>query len=239
LSLLVLGTIVLNPQLFVYTVKDIGEVSATSTATTTTHEEDLLGLLDSLGNSRRDALTSATLGSLAASIDSARADGVVDENEGEQAAEAVTQSIAPLLEAVSFSEKDIFDIVPESPAAKETYHSTLKKLFFPIKDMETPEIALYGKYLETGDYQYLILLRETAVTYQNIVENLKDIPVPRDAVTAHLGATESFARFALVLNALIDSKDDPLSSLSLLKLFNDTEKRMGDDFAKLGVYLSQ
>jgi hypothetical protein len=153
--------------------------------------------------------------------------------------ELFPNKILTSIEIPAISRKNLLSVVKNTASTSRKYNTEIKRILQPLQGNETPEIALYGKYVETRDPSTLIVLRELSTSYLAVARELQKIAVPDEGVVVHIGATNALIRFGSVINALIDSKDDPIASLSLLKSFNDSEKNMVESFGRLGYYLTQ
>jgi len=104
-----------------------------------------------------------------------------------------------------------------------------------ITDTE-PEFFTFARFLETGDRARLEELRAAAARYRAAEEALLAVTVPADAAQLHLDAANALGAYAVTLEKLIRYSDDPMTTLALLRTYNENERELLSAFSALSAY---
>lgn len=126
----------------------------------------------------------------------------------------------------------------DSDDAQNTYQKTLRDVVDPISKASEPEIAIYGRLLE-GQASADADLAQTIAVYQSVAQGMRAMTVPKSALLVHLGAVNAIGFYAAVLDAMRTHIADSISSLALMRTYNEAEQNMFANFGALSKYLSQ
>lgn len=120
-----------------------------------------------------------------------------------------------------------------------TYQAGMREAMQPMLSFKNSEIELVGRYVSQKDTSALAALDAMADTDDAVAKNMLKIVVPTEALAQHLEAINALTYFAATLHTMVKYAQDPVASLTLLRVFNDAEKRMNAAYGKLGNYYSQ
>ncbi len=99
-----------------------------------------------------------------------------------------------------------------------------------------PEFESFGMYIETKNPERLYELQEAAERYETAEQKLLSVVVPQDAAPIHLRVVNALGSYADSLRQLVLYADDPLSTLAVLRTYNDAEREMLYAFDALASY---
>ena len=109
----------------------------------------------------------------------------------------------------------------------------------PMLAFKSSEIELIGRYVSQKDSSALAELDSMATINDTVVAGMLKVVVPNQALDRHLEAINALSYFTATLHTIAKYAQDPVASLTLLRVFNDAEKRMNAAYGNLGVYYSQ
>jgi hypothetical protein len=125
-----------------------------------------------------------------------------------------------------------------SAARKAVYQTDIKTSLKPLMQNKTYELDLYNAYMHTRNPIYLNKLKTAAQNYRTAATETARIVTPVDAVSYQVGILNAMQEFAATLDALADNTDDPITSLALLKSYNQAESDMVHSFTALNTYFA-
>ncbi len=128
-------------------------------------------------------------------------------------------------------------IVPETGENLITYTNNLGKILGGNTTEATNEFLVLGKFGQTGDAAVLDNLVTVAVTYEQIIADLKSIPVPQTIANSHLGLINAFLNTKESLLLLGKLSTDPLTALAGLQAHTTYSKSVADAFDTIRTYL--
>lgn len=99
-----------------------------------------------------------------------------------------------------------------------------------------PEFETFGLYIETKNPARLHELEDAVNRYTAAENALLEIVTPHDAANLHLRAINALGAYADSLRQLIRYADEPLSTLAVLRTYNDAEREMLYAFDALASY---
>lgn len=155
----------------------------------------------------------------------------------------VASSIAANVRAiVTYKTYATTDLSTDSNVSYERmlqYRSDLRAALEPLLKNTSPELELYGKYVETSDPRYLTQLSAAADNYQAAADAAAKMTVPRDAVNYHIAILNAMDEFAAVLKSMATHTNDPITNAALLRAYDQAEQDMFNSFNDLSSYYSQ
>lgn len=116
------------------------------------------------------------------------------------------------------------------------YRSDMQTALRPLLKNTQPELNIIGQYVDTKNPTYLVQLRTIASNYTQAAQNAAQVTVPQDAVSAHVAALNATQEFGAVLTSFADNADDPITSVALLRAYNQAEQDMFNSFNTLAQY---
>ncbi|HEY4514147.1 MAG TPA: hypothetical protein VJH69_02375 [Candidatus Paceibacterota bacterium] len=119
------------------------------------------------------------------------------------------------------------------------YRADLQIALQPLLSNSEPELEIFGRYIESQDKNDLKRLGEVATNYREAAANMKEVTVPRDALTYHMAVVNSLIEFASTLEAMAKNADDSMATLALLRAYNDGEQAVLTSFDSLARYQRQ
>ncbi len=131
------------------------------------------------------------------------------------------------------------ELKKDSNVSKERslqYRSDMREALSVLITDTPPEFELFGLYIETRNPERLRELGDAASRYQQAEHALLTIVVPQDASALHLRAINALGSYADAINQLIQHADDALSTLAILRTYNDAERELLYAFDALASY---
>jgi hypothetical protein len=119
------------------------------------------------------------------------------------------------------------------------YQEDMRKAMEPMLTFKSSEIELIGRYVAQKDPAAMSELEHIASVDDAVASAMLKVVVPTDALDRHLEAINALTYFSATLHTIVKYSNDPIASLTLLRVFNDAEKRMNAAYGQLGVYYSQ
>ena len=119
------------------------------------------------------------------------------------------------------------------------YRADLQIALQPLLSNSEPELEIFGRNIESQDKNDLKRLGEVATNYREAAANMKEVTVPRDALTYHMAVVNSLIEFASTLEAMAKNADDSMATLALLRAYNDGEQAVLTSFDSLARYQRQ
>lgn len=128
--------------------------------------------------------------------------------------------------------------VDTSSTRKTAYRTDLQTSLKPLLQNKRYELDLYNAYVQTRDQSYLTQLKAAAQNYRSAATATAHVVVPTNAISYQVGILNAMQEFAATIDALADNTDDPITSLALLKSYNQAEAEMGTSFTALNTYFA-
>jgi len=119
-----------------------------------------------------------------------------------------------------------------------TYRGKLKVALAPMVAIKKLEISVFAAYMETKQAAHLIELRSMADAYAAAEKAAAELTVPPEAAELHAGILNATAQFGAALNALADNADDPITTVALLRTYNEAESAVISSFNDLAKYFA-
>ncbi len=116
------------------------------------------------------------------------------------------------------------------------YRADMRDALASLITDDPPEFETFGFYIETGNPERLHELGEAAERYKKAEKAALAVVVPQDAARLHLRVVNSLGSYADSLDQLILYADDALSTLAVLRTYNDAEREMLYAFDALSDY---
>lgn len=116
------------------------------------------------------------------------------------------------------------------------YRADMRDALASLITDDPPEFETFGYYIETGNPERLHELEEAAGRYRKAEKAALAVVVPQDAARLHLRVVNSLGSYANSLDQLILYADDALSTLAVLRTYNDAEREMLYAFDALSDY---
>ena len=116
------------------------------------------------------------------------------------------------------------------------YRSDMRVALASLISPAEPEFAIFARYVETKDPRKILELQKAVERYRTAELAALLVPVPKDAAPLHLRVVNSLGAFADSINELIRFADDPITSVAILRTYNDGEREMLDAFNALSAY---
>jgi hypothetical protein len=157
-----------------------------------------------------------------------------------ETASAIGRSIGESVRApsqfVMHGEGELKKDLDTSSARALEYRADMREALAVLISDAPPEFQTFGLYVETKNPARLLELEEAADRYQKAERALLAVVVPQDAVALHIRAANALGSYADTIRQLIRYADDPLSTLAVLRTYNDTEREMLYAFDALASY---
>ena len=144
---------------------------------------------------------------------------------GEKLADTIAASVRAPQTASSYSVAELTTDTDSSQERILQYRSDMREALAPIVDLNAErEFALFGRFIATGNHEWLDKLSAAAKEYRVAEENMLKVRVPESAGLAHLRALNATGKYAETLERLVRFSNDPLATMALLRTYNDTER---------------
>jgi hypothetical protein len=101
---------------------------------------------------------------------------------------------------------------------------------------DPPEFETFARYIETNNPERLRELERAEERYRGAEASVLAVVVPQDAAELHIRVVNSLGFFAHTLRQLIRYADSPLTSLAILRTYNEAEREMLYAFDALSSY---
>ncbi len=162
--------------------------------------------------------------------------GLYSPEEAARVGEQIGANIAPAPTAVLYRTSSLATTADTSPARVITYRGDMRDALSPLVTDEEDELTLFARYLDTLDRTYLERIRASSERYKIAEMNMATIIVPEDGVEVHLRTLNALVSFRNTLERLVLFSDSSLSSLALLRTYNEAEREMLYAFDALARY---
>jgi len=176
------------------------------------------------------------MGQLVANYIAAQQGGTYTPESGKQMAASMAPYIKAQVPYTPYTIAQVPTVDDLSYARMLKYRSDMQVALQPLLKNTQPELNIIAQYADTKDPSYLAQLRTVASNYTKAAQNASQIQVPQDAASAHLGTLNAMQEFAAVLNAFADNAEDPITSMALLRAYNQAEQGMFTSFNTLAQY---
>lgn len=128
-------------------------------------------------------------------------------------------------------------VVPDTSIERVLmYRSDMRVALASLLSAAEPEFATFGRYIQTKDPEQLDQLKKAIDRYLTAEHASLRVAVPQDAVAFHLRAVNSLGAFASIIDELVRFADDPLTSVAILRTYNDSEQELLYAFDALSQY---
>lgn len=123
-----------------------------------------------------------------------------------------------------------------SLARRDRYRTDLQTSLKPLTYNTRYELDLYNEYVHTRNTTHLEELKVAAHNYRTAASAAADVTVPANATLYHVGILNAMQEFSATLDMMADNVADPITSLALLKSYNQAESDMMSSFSALHAY---
>ena len=180
----------------------------------------------------------SVVGALVSQYQSLKESGAYSREAAAAAAEQLGESAYVPVPYKKYTSKDIHTSTDNSYAAMLKYRASLKNALAPMAELENFELGTFAKYSATKDPAYLAELRSTVATYTSSTKAAEKLVVPEGAAQLHANILNAMGQFASVLEGLTDNADNPITTLVLLRTYNEAESSMLTSFNNLAMYFA-
>lgn len=179
------------------------------------------------------------MGQLAANYFAAQQSGSYSPQTGAQIAGTMAPYVKATVPSKTYSLTDVHTTSDLSYARMLTYRGDLQVALQPLLKNTEPEINIIGRYADTRNPAELVTLRSVAANYTLAASNTAAVTVPQDATSYQIAILNAMEKFAATLNAIADNAQDPITSVALLRAYNQAEQDMFTSFNALAQYYVQ
>jgi len=123
-----------------------------------------------------------------------------------------------------------------SPTRALAYRADMREALSVLISDTPPEFETFGLYIETKNPERLRELESAVDRYQQAERSLLSVTVPQDALALHARVTNALGSYADSLHQLILHADDSLTTLAVLRTYNDAEREVLYAFDALASY---
>ncbi len=155
---------------------------------------------------------------------------------GAQVGKAIGSSVRAPSQFVMHGESELMKDGNTSKDRALEYRADMREALVILISDARPEFESFGMYIETKNPERLRELQEAAERYESAEHTLLSVVVPQDATLIHLRIVNALGSYADSLKQLVLYADDPLSTLAVLRTYNDTEREMLYAFDALASY---
>jgi hypothetical protein len=117
-----------------------------------------------------------------------------------------------------------------------SYRADMREAMSVLISDSPPEFVLFAEYLESGNAERLRAIEASAERYRAASAALQNVIVPKDALEYHVRAVNALEAYANTLDRLVLFSAQPLSSLALLRTYNEAERELLFAFDVLAQY---
>ncbi|MBI5470425.1 hypothetical protein HY968_03890 [Candidatus Kaiserbacteria bacterium] len=165
--------------------------------------------------------------------------GSYSSEDGVKAATKIASDIMPAVNYTSVTAGDVKTDPDVSSSRVLAYRADLRVALEPLLLNKDMELEIFGRYIESGDVQYLNALGAAAVNYRKAAGNASALKVPADAAVYHAAILNAMNEFAATLDAMASNASDPFASAALLKTYNQAQADMLASFGEIGAYAAR
>lgn len=119
------------------------------------------------------------------------------------------------------------------------YRSDMREALSVLINGSPPEFEIFALYVETKNPQRLLELETSAKRYREAEKKTLAVIVPKDAATLHIRVTNALGGYATAVEQLVRSIDSPVTTLGVLRTYNEAEREMLYAFDALASYYVQ
>ena len=210
-------------------------VQATSTSD---NDADTMpfGAGDASSSAENTSYGDQVFGTLVDRYVSLRAQGLYTPEVGQKLAQNIAASLKAPLTYTPVDSSSVRTDTDTSYKRMLTYRTDLQVAFSPLMKNKNAEFEVFGKYVDSGDPQYLNELSAAAQNYDDAAALALKVVVPRDAVAAHIAIVNALREFAATLRSMIANAQDPFAASVLLQSYNKAESDVLSAFNALLTY---
>lgn len=162
--------------------------------------------------------------------------GIYTPEVGAKTAEKMAQDLVAPLSYHTYTAAEIPTSSDASYARMLAYRNDLQVSLEPLLKNTQAEFEIFGAYVDTKDPKYLERLRAAAQNYRAAASATAHVVPPKDALAYHLAVLNALEKFAVALETLAASADDPFASVVVLRTYNEAETNVLSSFASLAKY---
>ncbi|KKW19533.1 MAG: hypothetical protein UY63_C0011G0015 [Parcubacteria group bacterium GW2011_GWA2_51_10] len=182
------------------------------------------------------SIGTSTMEKLIGSYVALKNEGSYTPEDGERIAGDLAQSLRASVSYEEVRENSLKTHADTSYTAMLAYRSNMRVALEPLLENTESELAIFGRYVETGDKENLSRLSEVAARYGEAAARAQKLVVPKDALRSHASVVNSLLRFEATLNEMTRWADDPMAALALLRAYNSSEAEVFASFNTLAAY---
>ncbi len=176
------------------------------------------------------------VGQLVQQYQQMKASGTYSPEAAGQAAQQLARAVSVLVPYKQYTVSNLHTSSDTSYAGMLAYRAALKQALAPMIGIKDLEIAVFAKYSANKNPVYLNQLNSIITTYNSSTAAAAAVQVPQDAVPYHLAILNAMGQFSSTLQALVDNANDPITTVTLLRSYNDAEGAMVSSFNSLALY---
>ena len=147
----------------------------------------------------------------------------------------VANSIPTIAYAI-FQGADVSVSLAAGKEGAETYRKALEEAWKPLFNIHEDELITFARIIDSGDNAGFQTLLDARDIYEETISGMKNISVPKDAVSIHLDILNGFSFFVGVLDTMINVKDDPLVALTAVNGYTESEAKIKAALSRLNTY---
>ncbi|TSC86991.1 MAG: hypothetical protein G01um10148_96 [Parcubacteria group bacterium Gr01-1014_8] len=116
------------------------------------------------------------------------------------------------------------------------YRSEMRDALRMLVNGSPPEFETLALYIETKNPERLIELSEAAERYRDAEKNALAVVVPSDAAELHIRVVNALGAYGSAVDQLVRSMASPVTTLAVLRTYNEAEREMLYAFDALASY---
>lgn len=153
-----------------------------------------------------------------------------------QVGRSIGENVRAPSQFIVHSESELKKDSDSSTARALSYRADMREALTVLISDAPPEFETFALYIETKNPERLRELEEAADRYQKAESALLSVVVPQEAAQLHLRVINSLGSYADSLRQLIRYANEPLSTIAVLRTYNDAEREMLYAFDALASY---
>ena len=180
----------------------------------------------------------AVAGQLIAQYQTLKESGLYTPEVAESVARELGENVIAPVPYKHYSAKDIKTAGDNSYESMLNYRAKLKDALLPMTKIEDLEISVFATYMETKDPAKLAQLHDIAAAYAASIKAASGIATPPEATQLHASILNAMGQFGVTIAALGDNAEDPITTIALLRTYNEAENAMITSFNNLAKYFA-
>lgn len=145
-----------------------------------------------------------------------------ESNKQQLVAHTINNAVADF-ELKQFSDED-FDTIPSDEITRLAYYRQMEQLLLPLNAVEEYDIGLAYEAHLTKSERALEQLKTNLTLYTEIIDGLKNMSVPEDALPAHKKVANTMLQYHQVLESMSTPEADPVAVLMGIQIYPAIEQ---------------